>query len=167
MASINRVSVNIPEEDMQQIKAAVQLLQDKLLPHLITLTAGDRKKMLKMGDKTSAFVRKAAQYAHSDPYLVPRYVNLENLDQDLKAIDELGALLRPMTHLTSSMDDTVTAAGSDAVGATLGVYHSAKAAAKSRVHGAQAIADDLGQCLPTRGRNAAKTTPAESAASPN
>jgi hypothetical protein len=44
--------------------------------------------MLKMGDKSLAFVEKAHDYTHDNPNLVPSYLDLGAFDVDFKdAID--------------------------------------------------------------------------------
>lgn len=42
MAQQNLVSLNIPPADLAEIRAAITVLQTKLLPHLKTLTPADR-----------------------------------------------------------------------------------------------------------------------------
>jgi len=61
--TLNRISLSLPEADMKAVREAVQVLQDKLLPHLITLAPEERRQLPKMGDKTVAFVLKAVNYA--------------------------------------------------------------------------------------------------------
>ncbi len=154
-SNINRLSLAIPDADLKAIQGAVQLLQDKLLPHLITLTPGDRRELPKMGDKTVAFVRKATDYALADPQLRPAYLDVEELGRDLEAVDTLGGLHRALSQVVDGLDDSMLAAGSEAYTAALSYYQSVRGAARSRIQGAQAIADDLGQRFPGRPRNGA------------
>lgn len=152
-SNINRLSLAIPEPDLQAIQGAVRILQDKLLPHLITLSPGDRRELPKMGDKTVAFVRKATDYALADPQLRPSYLDMEELGRDLQAVDDLGGLRRALAPIVDGLDDSMLAAGSEAYSAALSYYQAVKGAARSRIQGAQAIADDLGQRFPGRPRN--------------
>ncbi len=151
--NVNRVSLAIPKADLQAIQDAVQVLQDKLLPHLITLSADDRIELPKMGDKTVSFVRKATDYARSDAQLRPAYIDMGELERDLQAVDALTGLRRALAPIMDGLDDSMLAAGSEAYSAALSYYQAVKGAARSRIHGAQAIADDLGQRFPGRPRN--------------
>ena len=151
--NVNRISLAIPDADRQAIQAAVQTLQDKLLPHLITLSPGDRRELPKMGDKTVAFVRKATDYARGDAQLRPAYLDLEELGRDLGAVDDLAGLHRVLAPIVDGLDDSMLAAGSEAYGAALSYYQAVKGAARARIQGAQAIADDLGRRFPGGPRN--------------
>jgi hypothetical protein len=75
-SNINRISLNLLDVDRQAIEAAIQVLHDKLLPYLIALAPEDRNTLPKMGDKTVAFVRKAADYARADTALRPPYLDM-------------------------------------------------------------------------------------------
>ncbi len=150
--NVNRISLTIPEADLQAIQGAMQILQDKLLPHLITLTSDDRIELPKMGDKTVAFVRKATDYARTDPALRPAFLDMDELGRDLQAVDQLGGLRRVLAPIVDGLEDSMLAAGSEAYSAALSYYQAVKVAARSRIHGAQAIADDLGQRFPGRPR---------------
>ncbi len=142
--NVNRISLELPDADQQAIAAAIQVLQDKLMPHLIALAPEDRSSLPKMGDKSVAFVRKAASYARADAGR-PGYLDLDEMDRDIGAVEILSTFARPLAQITSNLDDSILAAGAEAYGAALTYYNAVKAAARSRVPGAQAIADDLGQ----------------------
>ena len=155
--NVNRISLELSDSDDQAITAAIQVLQEKLLPHLIALTPEDRSGLHKMGDRTVAFVRKAADYARADSHR-PTFLDMEEMDRDLGAVQKLSAYARTLDQLTSNLDDSIMAAGAEAYAAALIYYQSTKAAARSRVPGAQAILDELSQSLPARGA-AKKPTP--------
>jgi hypothetical protein len=160
----NRISVDISTEDLQAIQAAVQVLQERLMPKLVMLGAEVRRELPKMGDKTVAFVRKAAEYARADAGLRPAYLDLEELNRDLKAVDDLTALQRPLDQISAALDDSVLAAGSDAYAAALTYYHAIKGAARAGVPGAEAVLSDLGQRFPGRARGRAGTGEAAASA---
>jgi len=56
--------------------------------------------------------------------------------------------------LAEMMNDTRTAAGSDAYQASLSIYSSAKAAAKQGVPGTQTIVDEMGKLFESQGKSA-------------
>jgi hypothetical protein len=158
-SNINRISLNLSDEDRLAIEAAIQVLRDKLQPHLIALVPEDRSSLPKMGDKTVAFVRKAAHYARADAAR-PAYLDVEEMERDLGAVDILSTLHRPLAQIVANLDDSVMAAGAEAYSAALAYYHSIKGAARARVPGAQAIADDLSQRFANRMSNGKTPVPA-------
>lgn len=82
------------------------------------------------------------------------------MERELALVDQLGAFLRPLDSLTAGLDDTSAAAGSNLYAGSLMVYQTEKIAAKGRVAGAQAAADDLAQRFPARTKSAAPVAPA-------
>lgn len=152
MSKDNWVSLNISEKDLQEIKNAIQVLQNKLNPHLVGLTTEERKELPKMGDKSVVFVTKSAEYANQNASLVPQYVNMEELRKDIAAIEVLRQLQNPLEQLIARIDDTAMIAGSEAYKATLAFYNAIKGAAKAGVPNAQLIYDDLSQRFPGRGK---------------
>jgi hypothetical protein len=159
-SSLNRISLDISEADLQAVREAVQVLQDKLLPHLVTLAPEERRELPKMGDKTVAFVRKAVEYAGTDASLLPSYLDVEEMKRDLGAVDVLVNLQRPLDQLLAGLDDSVLTAGSEVYSAALAYYQAVKGAARARVQGAEAIANDLGERFPGRRRARGAEAPA-------
>jgi hypothetical protein len=152
MPTINqRMSLKMPETDAQSVRDAVKVLQDKLLPHLVDLSAEERRALPKMGDKTVAFVGKALEYAREHPDLGPSFVDIEEFGRDMAAIELLMGLQRPLAQVMDMMEDSLLQAGSEAIMAALAYYQSAKAAARLNVVGAARIVDDLSRSYPSRG----------------
>jgi len=89
MINMDQVSLDIPKADIEEVKAAIQVLNDKLMPHMVNLSNEDRRELPKMGDKTFAFVSKSHAHMQSNPSLVPPYVNVEDLKVDLEAVQTL------------------------------------------------------------------------------
>jgi len=56
----NRVSARITPEDVAAVQAAISTIKEKL-PFLIGLSKEERVSMLKMGDKSQAFVQKTME----------------------------------------------------------------------------------------------------------
>ena len=141
----NRISLNIPEADIEKIQAAVKVLQDLLEPHLVDLGPDERRVLPKMGDKTVSFVDKALEYARTNPELCPPFVNVEEFERDMAAVDLLLKLQRPLAQIADLVDDSLLLAGSEAYSAALACYHTIKGAARLNVAGAGTIAEDLGR----------------------
>ncbi|MDR2481138.1 MAG: hypothetical protein LBD07_02455 [Spirochaetaceae bacterium] len=133
----------IPEAVITEAHSQLSAVLQKLSNHTVTLTAHERQMMLKMGDKSLAFVEKAHSYAHDNPGLVPNYLDIDAFDVDFADARGLLNLLALVRQIEEILEDTVTSAGSDAYHAALAFYHNVQAAVKEDSPGAKAILDDL------------------------
>ncbi|MBW4450383.1 MAG: hypothetical protein KME38_27035 [Spirirestis rafaelensis WJT71-NPBG6] len=131
------VNASISPQDIQEIKAALQTVQKKL-PFLITLTTEERRKLVKMGDKSLAFVNNSVAAAQSNRDILPASFDVEELVRDYQLVSTLTELLTSMRQLTEQVDDTLLAVGSDAM------TSSVKTAAK-KTPGLKTIAEQLGE----------------------
>ena len=57
-----KIAGTLSPEDIQEIKAALQIIEQKM-PFLIALTAQERRKLFKMGNKSLAFVNNSVNAA--------------------------------------------------------------------------------------------------------
>lgn len=158
MAQENLFDLNIPTDDLQAVQDALQTLATRLAPHLTSLSTDDRRALPKMGDKSLAFVRKAREYAHNHPDLVPGFLSLELFENDLRAVDTLSNLRRVLQPLADNLEDSLMLGGSEAYQAALVFYRSVRAAAQSGQPNAKTVYEDLSARFPgaTRGKVAAK-----------
>jgi hypothetical protein len=140
--SENQVTA-IPAEVITQAVDLANQLNTLLAPYLQALTAQERKGILKMGDKTIAFVTKTLEYAQSQPQFAPSYMNTPELASDVEVVNGLTSIERPVANLASQLNDTIMIGGSEAYVAALMYYNSIKEAVKRNVPAAKAIFDDL------------------------
>ena len=68
----------------------------------------------KMSDKTQPFVAKVMDYAKSNPEFAPSYLNVDELDIDMKAVHDLAAILQVVQPLCDNLNDTEMMSGSEA-----------------------------------------------------
>jgi hypothetical protein len=66
MSGENRVSIVLSDEDVKTIRDAVNVLNQKLTPVLLKISADERRIIPKMGDKTVSFVTKATDFASNN-----------------------------------------------------------------------------------------------------
>lgn len=155
MPPVNRVAVSLSTQERQELVAAVAALQQKL-PFLVSLTADERRTMLKLGDKSQAFVQKALKVATQYPEHLPRSLDVEEMRKDVELFDGLQELLLPLGQLLQMLEDTAMVAGSEAYAASLQVYsHTRASAVDGSLEGAL---DDLGQRFARKGRSPAGPT---------
>ena len=139
----NKISFQVPAEDMEAIEAAIKVLQDKLSPLLISLIKDERVALNKMGDKNIAFIEKCKEYMVQNPSLTPEYIEVEEMKVDMEAVTTLRSLLNPVEQIASAIDDTMMLSGSEAYAAALAFYYYIKGAVKINKPGAKNIYDDL------------------------
>ncbi|MER3589903.1 MAG: hypothetical protein C4322_20420, partial [Mastigocladus sp. ERB_26_1] len=123
------VTATLSEADIQEIKAALQTIQQKL-PFLITLSNEERRKLVKMGDKSLAFVNNSLTAAQSNRDILPPSFDLEEFVRDYQLANSLTEVLLRLRQLTEQVDDTLLAVGSEAMSSSLTVYDYVKTAAK-------------------------------------
>lgn len=71
-----KIAGTLSPEDIQEIKAALQIIEQKM-PFLIALTAQERRKLFKMGDKSLAFVNNSVNAAQSNPEIFPASFDID------------------------------------------------------------------------------------------
>jgi len=98
MAQNNQISATLSQQDFDELKAAIQVFRDKL-PFLVNMTEQDRIAYPKMGEKTVSFVSKALEYSKDNPQLVPPYLDVAEFDKDMKLVEQLQGLLRPLKQI--------------------------------------------------------------------
>ncbi len=145
----NRISASLSKADREAVMQAIATIREKL-PFLIDLTTEERRTMLKMGDKSRAFVSKALEVGTQNPDFLPRAFNLEEMRRDVELYEALYSVLLSLTQLQELVDDTCIAAGSEAYTAALAIYNYAKASGD--VTGLDAVIDEMGRRFTRRSR---------------
>ncbi|MBD2299246.1 hypothetical protein H6G80_18505 [Nostoc sp. FACHB-87] len=137
------ITASLSPEDIQEIKAAFATIQAKL-PFLVTLSAEERRKLFKMGDKRLSFVNTSLIAAQSNRDILPASFDLEEFVRDYQLATNLTELLIGLRQLTEQVDDTLMAVGSEAMSSSLTVYDYVKTAAK-KTPGLKTIAEQMGE----------------------
>ncbi|MBW4538923.1 MAG: hypothetical protein KME43_07210 [Myxacorys chilensis ATA2-1-KO14] len=150
-------NATLSDADLQEIKQAIALIQQKL-PFLVTLSTDDRKRLYKLGDKRLAFVQNSLTAAQSNPNILPASFDLPRFTNDYRLATDLTELLMIFTQLSEQVDDTLMAVGSEAMSDSLTVYDYVKTASK-KTPGLKAIAEQLGSLFKAIRGKSVKTTP--------
>jgi hypothetical protein len=156
----DRHTTAIPEATITQVHEDISAVIQQLRPYIIALTPNERQTMLKMGDKSLAFVEKAHDYVTDNPTLAPSYLDMATFDIDFADVHGLWSTLTLIKQLEEAVEDTVMTAGSEAYHAALAFYHNVQAAAKDDIPGAKAIFEDLKNRFPG-GKRQSNTTETE------
>ena len=152
------IAATLSPQDIQEIKAALQTVQRKM-PFLITLSTEERRKLVKMGDKSLAFVNNSITAAQSNREILPATFDVEELVQDYQLAAALTELLISMQQLTEQVDDTLMAVGSEAMTSSLTVYDYVKTASK-KTPGLKTVAEQLGERFKAISKGKSAKTPA-------
>lgn len=144
----NKHVSSIPDEVLTQVKAKIEEAIALVKPHSVIMTAEERGSVLKVGDKTYNFITKVFEYVKTNPEFVPSYLNVGDLEMDVKDADGHVAIVSLMNQLFNYFDDTKLAARSEAYSAALYYYGSVQQAASVNLPGAKAIYDDLKEYFP-------------------
>ncbi|GGE97243.1 hypothetical protein [Hymenobacter cavernae] len=158
----NEFHSDIPQSVVLEVQQALNTIKAALAPYLVSLTPEERKTMLRMADKTVAFVQKTNDYATSNPAFVPPFVDLAELKQDVAALTALTPLHQQLEQLALDVDSTMMTAGSEAYGNSLTIYNNIKFLAQNKQPGAQTAFEDLKQRFAGQGK--VKADPAKASA---
>ncbi|MBW4578074.1 MAG: hypothetical protein KME42_00680 [Tildeniella nuda ZEHNDER 1965/U140] len=157
------INTTLSDKDLQDIKQAIATIQQKM-PFLVTLSAEERKRLYKMGDRRLAFVQNSFQAAQSNRNILPASFDFDGFGNDYRLSSNLTELLMLLRQLTEQVDDTLMAVGSEAMSSSLTVYDYVKTAAK-KTPGLKAIAEQLGTLFKALKARASKATNDQSAPS--
>ena len=111
---------------------------------LVTLSAEERRKLVKMGDKSLAFVNNSVTAAQSNREILPASFDVEEFVRDYQLATSLTEILTSMRQVSEQVDDTLLAVGSEAMTSSLTVYDYVKTAAK-KTPGLKTVAEQLGE----------------------
>ena len=124
------ISATLSSADVQAIRDAIAIIRSKLL-FLVNLTDAERQKLFKMKDKSIPFVQDALSGAQDHPEILPTTFNVAEFSKDVLLAVALHEVLALLQSLTSSVDDTLMAVGSEAMAEARQVYEYVKVAAKT------------------------------------
>ena len=117
----NLVSLEFSAAQLEAVDAALAALE-KNLAELVTLTAEQRRKALKMGDGSEVFCRQTELVLRQNAGMVPADFELAEFQQDIATLDALRPRLQRLRALTDRADDTELALGRDILSASLDGY---------------------------------------------
>ena len=127
--SQNLISFAPSTADLAAIDGALKTLEDKFIS-LIDLSTEQRGALVKMGDKSEAFCRKAVEVLAANPNVLPPSFNVAEMRRDLAGFDTLRPRLVRIEKLYEKMRDSQLALGSDVMSAALEGYALLKVAGK-------------------------------------
>lgn len=137
------ITATLSSADVQEIKAALQTIEQKL-PFLINLTTEERRRLYKMGAKSLTFVNNSLTAAQSNRDILPASFDLDEFSRDYQLATALTEIFFGLQQLHEKVDDTLMAVSSEAMSSSLTVYDYVKTAAK-KTPGLKTLAEQLGE----------------------
>ena len=139
----NLVATHLTSEQWTKLDQGLAQMQAAVEPMLVAISARAKKTMVKMGDGSEAFCRKAVGVMEENVGLMPRDFDLAEVRRDLSAHDALNDRIIMLTQLLERMRDAEMALGSDVMVASLEGYAVLKAVGKGE--GVEALKKMLGK----------------------
>ena len=112
--STNRVSATLDDADKTAVLESLAQAKEKM-PFLINLTGKERHRSRKMGAKSVEYVNLSLQRSQTFKALMPPSVDISEFAKDVTLINQLIAIRMEVETLLEGIDDTMTAAGVDAM----------------------------------------------------
>lgn len=136
----NRISATFPAADQDKFLKGISALQ-KLVPFAVSLTADERAALHRVGDRSLAFVRKAAEAAGAHTEALPRNFDEAEFRKDAELVQALYPAVLALRQLANTVEDTYALAASEAYAGALVVYRSLRD--NDQDGGFEATLDDL------------------------
>ena len=136
--SNNRLNTTATAAQIAAVKTALQTINTNL-PFLIGLTTDERIALPAIDVNNKAFTEDAINAAANNTALIPSYVNVPNMQNDLSLFIQLDEIILLVKQLLERLEDTQMLAGSEAYTSALAVYRLISSAADAGVPGADAI----------------------------
>lgn len=140
--SNNRINATATAAQITAVKTALQTIATNL-PFVIGLTVDERIALPAINVNNKAFTEDAINVAVNNASLIPSYVSVPNMQNDLTLFTQLDEIIVLTKQLLERLEDTQLLAGSEAYVGALAVYKLVGSAADAGVPGADAIYGQL------------------------
>jgi hypothetical protein len=142
--SNNRLNITATAVQLTAVKTALQAVSNNL-PFLIGLTTDERIALPAINVSNKAFTEDAINAAVNNAALIPSYVSVASMQNDLTLFTQLDEVILIVKQLLEKLEDTQLLAGSEAYTGGLSTYKLIASAADAGVPGADAIYSQLKQ----------------------
>ncbi|NBA88294.1 hypothetical protein GVN16_21155 [Emticicia sp. CRIBPO] len=130
MFNKNKISATLSAAERDEIIAKIAEIKTKL-PFLLNLTTAERSQFRKMGNKGLAYVADCLRAGKAFPSIIPPSIDIVELEKDLTLHNYLSEIAVNIKSLAEGIEDTMTAAGSDAMSNSDDIYAYLKRSAGS------------------------------------
>ena len=149
----NRINTTATAAQVTAVKTALQTIAANL-PFLVGLTTEERIALPSINVSNKAFTEDAINAGVNNPTLIPSYVSVVNMKNDMLLFTQLDEIIMMTKQLLEKMEDTQLLAGSEAYTSALTLYKLFGSAADAGVGGTDAIVSQLKQRFAGQGGSA-------------
>ena len=149
----NRINTTATDAQVTAVKTALQTIAANL-PFLVGLTTEERIALPSINVSNKAFTEDAINAGVNNPTLIPSYVSVVNMKNDMLLFTQLDEIIMMTKQLLEKMEDTQLLAGSEAYTSALTLYKLFGSAADAGVGGTDAIVTQLKQRFAGQGGSA-------------
>jgi hypothetical protein len=140
----NRINTTATAAQITAVKTALQTITTNL-PFLVGLTTEERVALPSINVSNKAFTEDAISAGINNPALIPSYVSVGNMQNDMLLFTQLDEIILVTKQLLEKMEDTQLLVGSEAYASALTLYKLFGSAADAGVAGTDAIVSQLKQ----------------------
>jgi hypothetical protein len=145
------ISAVVTPDEMQQVRDHFTALNN-LFTFLVTLSADEKKSLVKLGPKSADFVADASSAATNFPSILPSSFNTLEYNRDTTLFGQLAEIKMLLDSFSEKINNTHSAVGSEAMDASLEVYAYVQTA-KDRVPGLKSVAEKLRERFKNNGKS--------------
>jgi hypothetical protein len=109
----NLVSLKLTDAELTTLNGALDTIQTTLAGRTVSLDPGQRRTLVKMGDKTRPFCEDAVAALQSNSAALPPGFALGELADDMTDFEKLNPFFDRLTTVRELVDDTLKAISSD------------------------------------------------------
>ena len=143
MARSNKISAVFTDAEKNDVLTKINEAK-ALMPFLVSLTVDERKRLKGIGNKNLAYVQKCVEGALAFPDELKKNFDVAEFQKDVTLFNNLLGTQIVCQALLELVDDSMKAAGIDAMGSASEVYDSLKSSAKSNAN-VKAIVAEIGE----------------------
>jgi len=143
MARSNKISAVFTDAEKNDVLTKINEAK-ALMPFLVSLTVDERKRLKGIGNKNLAYVQKCLEGALAFPDELKKNFDVAEFQKDVTLFNNLLGTQIVCQALLELVDDSMKAAGIDAMGSASEVYDSLKSSAKSNAN-VKAIVAEIGE----------------------
>lgn len=140
MTNETLLNLNLTATQIANIEAALSTLETELTG-LISLSAVEKRRVLKLGERRESFSRQVLRVISQSPQLIPATVPVSAAQAGLATLDQLRPVLVRLTRLCERAADTDFAVGGAIMSVALQSYSLLKVAGRSA--GLRTVRDEL------------------------
>jgi hypothetical protein len=133
MAQNQKISARLSAEAKQEIIKRIEEINN-YLPFLVGIDSNERMSMRKMGQKSLSYLLECERSARMFPDVLPPTVDVEEMHKDISLHRDLSDIKVYLGKLLEGIDNTIMAAGSDAMVTADSIYDYFKIAGLQNGH---------------------------------